>query len=167
MERSSCLGSVPFWKGILRSERLFILAREFHEFLGEGKVNAIEQAMAFGFLSYWKGRECIGCCPKICTVLARCLVFYLHMHVYMLSGVVMLKPTLRYIEETVNSQFRITVGQLFSVGVDRTQNRAIQQPITASPGYPSSPHFLRESSPLISAPYHDAVRVIIFFRLDH
>ena len=28
------------------------------------KVNTIEQAMAFGFLSYWKGRECMGVLSK-------------------------------------------------------------------------------------------------------
>ena len=97
-----------------RSDDSF-LRKSFMNFFGKGKVNAIEQAMAFGFLSYWKGRECIGCCPKICTVLARCLVFYLHMHVYMLFGMVMLKPTLRYIEEIVNSLFRITVGQILKI----------------------------------------------------
>ncbi len=81
---------------------------------GRRKVVTIEQAMAFGFLSYWKGRESMGCCPKICTVLARCLVFYLHMRVYMLFGVVMLKPTFRYIE-LVNPLFHITVGQTFKI----------------------------------------------------
>lgn len=84
------------------------------DLFGRGKVNAIEQAMAFGFLSHWKGGECMGCCPKICTVLARCLVFYLHMPVYILFGVVMLKLTLRYIE-IVNPLFRITVGQMFQI----------------------------------------------------
>ena len=37
LERSSCLESVPSWKGILRSERLFFLAKEFHEFVWEEK----------------------------------------------------------------------------------------------------------------------------------
>ena len=64
---------------------------------GRRKVITIEQAMAFGSLSYWKGGESMECCPKICTVPARCLVFDLHMRVYMLFGVVMLKPIFRYI----------------------------------------------------------------------
>ena len=37
------------------------------------------------------------------------------MHVYMLFGVVMLKPTLRYIEEIVNSVSRITKGRILKI----------------------------------------------------
>ena len=55
-----------------------------------------------------------GCFPKICTVLARRLVFHLHIRVHMLLGMVMLKPTFGYIE-LVNSLFRITIDQTFKI----------------------------------------------------
>ena len=41
-------------------------------------------------------------------------MFYLHIRVYMLLGMVMLKPTFRYIE-LVKSLFRITIGQTFKI----------------------------------------------------
>ena len=91
------------------------LRKEFHEFVSEEKSQCNRASDGVWFLSYWKRIDCIGCCPKICTVLARCLVFYWHRRVYMLFGVVMLKPTLRYIEEIVDSLFRITVGQILPV----------------------------------------------------
>ena len=37
LERSSYLASVPSWKGILHSQRLFILARGFYQFVWEEK----------------------------------------------------------------------------------------------------------------------------------
>lgn len=36
------------------------LREGFINLLGRRKVHIIEQAMAFGFLSYWKGRESMG-----------------------------------------------------------------------------------------------------------
>ncbi len=71
---------------------------------GRRKVITLEQAMALVSCHIGRDVKASGCCPKICTVLARCPVFYLHMRVYMLLGVVMLKPTFRYIE-LINSLF--------------------------------------------------------------
>ena len=78
---------------------------------GRRKVHTIEQAMAFGSCHIGRGVNAWACCTKICTVLARCPVFYMHMRVYMLFGVVLLKPTFRYIE-LVNALFRIIVHRV-------------------------------------------------------
>ena len=141
---------------------------------GTRKVVAIEQAMAFGFLSYWKGRESMECCSKICTVLARCLVFYLHMHVYMLFGVVMLKPTFRYIE-LVNPLFRINVSHTFKIlpmsrsaqigfRTELSSNQSAHRLATNTAKTTTATHHRQLSSESLSTmicpPCHNAARLI-------
>ena len=81
---------------------------------GREKVTSLEQAMAL--VSCHTGRDVKGsdCCSQICTVLARCPVLYLHVRVYMLLSVFMLKPTFRYIE-LVNYLFCMTVVQTIEI----------------------------------------------------
>ena len=107
-------------------------------------------------------------CLKICTVLARCLVFYLHMRVNMLFGVFMLKRTFRYIV-LVNALFRKTVGQTSKIlPVSRSDlepsspatNHHLAWPPLTLPQPPIITNFPRILSTLISTPCYNAARVI-------